>query len=305
MNNELKPTGLTCFHLPGHGRRLGLLQGDVISDLTSSGLPELASLGNLVRASVDAPIADILAQVDSASLRAYSRAALDRAPDQHELHIAPPADEQEVWAAGVTYAWSREARVREAVSKEVYVRVYDAERPELFFKSLPAKVVGPNDWIGIRGDSAWNVPEPELTLLINPALQIIGYTVGNDVSSRDIEGENPLYLPQAKVYRHSCALGPTIALAGEAIDPKAMQVSLVISRDGSVAFEGETSTVNIHRDLDELAECLGRYYDLPGGAWLMTGTGIVPGDEFTLRDGDIVRIEIDRVGVLTNPVRAM
>jgi 2-dehydro-3-deoxy-D-arabinonate dehydratase len=214
-------------------------------------------------------------------------------------------DHQEVWAAGVTYAWSREARVREAVSKDIYVRVYEAERPELFFKSLPEKVVGPNDWVGIRSDSAWNVPEPELALVLNPEMQIVGYTVGNDVSSRDIEGENPLYLPQAKVYRHSCALGPVITLAGAAMDAGDLAIRLVIRRARAVAFAGETSTAQIHRDLDELAAYLGRDNDFPYGAVLLTGTGIVPGDDFTLQDGDEVSIEIASIGTLHNVVRQM
>jgi 2-dehydro-3-deoxy-D-arabinonate dehydratase len=214
-------------------------------------------------------------------------------------------DCQEVWAAGVTYAWSREARVKEAVTKDIYVRVYEAERPELFFKSLPEKVVGPNDWIGLRGDSSWNVPEPELALVLNPALQIVGYTAGNDVSSRDIEGQNPLYLPQAKVYRHSCALGPAIALAGD-LDAGDLAIRLTILRGGvhpdACAFAGQTSTAQIHRDLSELAAWLGRYNDFPYGCVLLTGTGIVPGDDFTLQDGDQVAIEIAGIGVLRNHV---
>jgi 2-dehydro-3-deoxy-D-arabinonate dehydratase len=232
---------------------------------------------------------------------------LDRAPSSEAPHLLPPVDRQEVWAAGVTYAWSREARVREAVAKEVYVRVYEAARPELFFKSLPEKVVGPNDWIGLRGDSGWNVPEPELALVLNPAMQIVGYTVGNDVSSRDIEGENPLYLPQAKVYRHSCALGPAVALAGGevGIDGGDLTVRLTIRRDGEAVFEGETSTSKIHRPLTELAEYLGRYDDYPYGAVLLTGTGIVPGDDFTLEGGDEVAIEIEGIGTLRNSVVRM
>ncbi|MBN1933489.1 MAG: fumarylacetoacetate hydrolase family protein, partial [Anaerolineae bacterium] len=206
--------------------------------------------------------------------------------------------------AGVTYAWSREARVREATSKEIYVKVYEAERPELFFKSLPEKVVGPNDWVGIRPDSRWNVPEPELALVLNPAMQIVGYTVGNDMSSRDIEGENPLYLPQAKVYRRSCALGPFIVLAQD-VDASALAIRLDIRRGGESAFKGETNTAKIHRRLDDLAAWLGRCADFPHGAILLTGAGIVPGDEFTLQDGDEISIEIEDIGVLMNVVRKM
>ena len=296
---------LVRFHIPGHGARLGLLVGDIVHDLMASGRPELMSLMGVVQASLRAPIPSLLGDLDPSGLPAYSFAALNRRPEPSVAHLLPPVDAQEVWAAGVTYAWSREARVREAVAKDVYVRVYEAERPELFFKSTPERVVGPNDWIGIRGDSAWNVPEPELTLLVNPDLEIVGFTAGNDVSSRDIEGANPLYLPQAKVYRHSCALGPVVTLAGDGFDPNALLIQMTISRKGSTVFEGETNTHSIHRRLEELARYLGRYYDLPAGCWLMTGTGIVPGDAFTLQDGDVVSIEIQGIGTLTNVVRRM
>jgi 2-dehydro-3-deoxy-D-arabinonate dehydratase len=210
-----------------------------------------------------------------------------------------------VWAAGVTYVRSREARMEESVTADIYARVYEAERPELFFKSTADRAVGPHDWIGVRGDSAWNVPEPELVLVLNPEMQIVGYTAGNDVSSRDIEGENPLYLPQAKVYRHSCALGPAITLVDEALDATDLDIHLQIVRGGEVVFAGETNTSQIHRRLEELAEYLGRYYDFPDGAMLMTGTCIVPGDDFTLQEGDEVLIEIEHIGVLRNPVQVM
>ena len=295
---------LVRFAVPGQGARLGQLTDGVVYDLSASGVPALGSLEALLCASVETPVAALLESVASAALPGYDYAALDRAPEAGTPHLLPPLDRQEVWAAGVTYAWSREARVREAVSKEIYVRVYEAERPELFFKSLPEKAVGPNDWIGIRGDSGWNVPEPELALVLNPAMQIVGYTVGNDVSSRDIEGENPLYLPQAKVYRHSCALGPAIALAGE-LDAADLSIALTIRRGDAVAYSGETSTAAIHRALDELAAYLGRYDDYPHGAVLLTGTGIVPGDDFTLQDGDEVAIEIGGIGTLRNTVRQM
>ncbi|MBN1640161.1 MAG: fumarylacetoacetate hydrolase family protein [Anaerolineae bacterium] len=295
---------LVRFAVPGQGPRLGQLIGDVVRDLTASGVPALRSLEALLRASSEAPVEALLAQADGTALPGYAYAELDRTPEEEAPHLLPPLDRQEVWAAGVTYAWSREARVREAVSKEIYVRVYEAERPELFFKSLPEKAVGPRDWIGVRGDSSWSVPEPELALVLNPAMQIVGYTIGNDVSSRDIEGENPLYLPQAKVYRHSCALGPAIALAS-ALDAADLSIALVIRRAGAVVYSGETSTAAMHRPLDQLAAYLGRYDDFPHGAVLLTGTGIVPGDDLTLQDGDEVSIAIDGIGVLVNAVRQM
>jgi 2-dehydro-3-deoxy-D-arabinonate dehydratase len=296
---------LVRFHLPGQGARLGQLSGDRVCDLTASTAPALSSLAALLEASTDTPIADLIAQVDLTDLPSHAYAELDRAPATDAAHLLPTVDRQEVWAAGVTYAWSREARVREAVSKEIYVKVYEAERPELFFKALPGKVVGPNDWIGIRGDSRWNVPEPELALVINPALQIVGYTVGDDASSRDIEGENPLYLPQAKVYRHSCALGPAIAVEDGTFDVAGLSIRLSIQRDDAIVYSGETSTSQIHRRLEDLAAYLGRYEDFPHGAVLLTGTGIVPEDTFSLQDGDEVVIEIEHVGVLRNAVRQM
>lgn len=295
---------LVRFYVPGTGARLGQWVGDTVYDLTASGLAHLASIDALLRATVDTDVEDLLA-MDLSALPTHAYATLDCAPALDAPHLLPPVDRQEVWAAGVTYAWSREARVREAVSKEIYVKVYEADRPELFFKSLPEKVVGPNNWVGIRGDSHWNVPEPELALVLNPEMQIVGYTVGDDVSSRDIEGENPLYLPQAKVYRHSCALGPAIALAGKQVDARSLNIQLTIQRDGQVAFEGQTSSQQIHRDLPDLAAYLGRYQDFEHGAVLLTGTGIVPGDDFSLEDGDEVTISIDGIGTLYNTVKRM
>jgi 2-dehydro-3-deoxy-D-arabinonate dehydratase len=292
------------FHLPDQGPRLGLLGGEKVHDLTATSESHFATLAALLQASVANPMGTLLQGVALSGLPVHTYADLDRVPAPDVPHLLPPVDEQEVWAAGVTYAWSREARVREAKSKEVYVQVYEAERPELFFKSLGQKAVGPNDWIGLRGDSQWNVPEPELALVLNPQMRIVGYTVGNDVSSRDIEGENPLYLPQAKIYRHSCALGPVITLADE-VDGHCLDIQLTIYRGGAPVFQGGTNTSKIHRSLTELAGHLGRYDDFFSGAVLLTGTGVVPGDEFTLQDKDEVIIEIEGIGVLRNTVRQM
>lgn len=296
---------LCRFHLPHQGIRLGGLVAGSVYDLTASEQPPFATLSALLQASVTTPIDALLRDVDLPDLPTYAYEGLDCKPDDRAPHLLPPVDRQEVWAAGVTYAWSREARVREAQTKDVYVRVYEAERPELFFKCPAEKAVGPNDWIGLRGDSQWNVPEPELTLVLNPAMQILGHTIGNDVSSRDIEGENPLYLPQAKIYRHACALGPVIALVNESLDPQNLAVRLTINRDGAVVFRGETSTAKMHRSLTQLTAYLGRYNDFPHGALLMTGTGIVPGDDFSLQGGDEVIIEIETIGLLRNPVKQM
>jgi 2-dehydro-3-deoxy-D-arabinonate dehydratase len=296
---------LCRFHLPDRGARIGQVVGESVYDLTASGLAPFATITALIQASTEQPVGALLQAIGLSSLPVYTYTALDVVPDDPVPHLLPPVDRQEVWAAGVTYAWSREARVRESESRECYVHVYDAQRPELFFKSLGEKVVGPNDWIGLRGDSHWSVPEPELALIVNPSMQIIGYTIGNDVSSRDIEGENPLYLPQAKIYRHSCALGPLVTLADDSIDGQNLNVRLTIGRGGRAVFEGETSTGRMHRRLGELVGFLGRYTEFPHAVVLLTGTGIVPGDDFTLCDGDEVAIEIEAIGTLRNPVRQM
>jgi 2-dehydro-3-deoxy-D-arabinonate dehydratase len=214
--------------------------------------------------------------------------------------LLAPVDDQEIWAAGVTYERSRDARMEESAEASVYDRVYEADRPELFFKSPAWRVRGPGERIGIRADSAWDVPEPELAVVVAADLTIAGYTIGNDVSSRTIEGENPLYLPQAKVYDGSCALGPALVPASEAAPPFILR--LLVSRDGAVLVDDATTTARIRRPLAELVEFLGRALELPAGAILLTGTGIVPGPSFTLDDGDVVRIEAGPLGALENTV---
>jgi len=215
--------------------------------------------------------------------------------------LAPVEDAQEVWASGVTYLSSRMAREAESQSADVYQKVYGADRPELFFKANGWRVRGHGAPIRVRGDSHWNVPEPELVLVLDAAGGIVGYTTGNDVSSRSIEGENPLYLPQAKVYEGSCAMGSGIRLctAGQLRD---LPISLDIVRDGVPVFAGTTRSSQIKRGLEELAGWLLRELPQPRGAFLFTGTGVVPGEDFTLRGGDVVRIDIDGL-VLENPVQ--
>ena len=214
--------------------------------------------------------------------------------------VVAPIDRQEVWAAGVTYERSREARVEESIERSVYDRVYEADRPELFFKSQGWRVRGPGEAVAVRGDSEWNVPEPELALVVTSGLEICGYTLGNDVSSRSIEGENPLYLPQAKVYDGSCSLGPALVPA-DAIEPP-FEIRLVVTRDGAAIIDERTSTGRIRRTFGDLVAHLGRALTLPDGAFLLTGTGIVPAAPFTLRSGDVVRIEAAPLGVLENHV---
>lgn len=214
--------------------------------------------------------------------------------------VIAPVDIQEVWAAGVTYERSRIARVEESQQGSVYDQVYVADRPELFFKASAWRVRGPTETVGIRADSAWNVPEPELGLVVAADLRIAGYTVGNDMSSRSIEGENPLYLPQAKVYDESCALGPAL-VPRDAVDLP-IELRLSILRRGAAVFEGATTTGRIRRPLDSLVEYLGRALSFPNGAVLLTGTGVVPDAPFTLLAGDVVRIDAGPLGILENPV---
>ena len=221
-------------------------------------------------------------------------------PAPADAGLLAPIGSQEVWAAGVTYLRSREARGEEATDRSPYDLVYDAERPELFFKAPGRRVVGPGEPIGIRADSTWDVPEPELVLVLDADLRVVAYTIGNDVSSRSLEGENPLYLPQAKTYERSCAIGPALVPASEATPP--FTIRLVARRDGRTAFEGETSTAEMKRSFEELAAHLGRALAFPEGVFLFTGTGIVPDASFTLQPGDVVRVEVEGLGMLENPV---
>jgi 2-dehydro-3-deoxy-D-arabinonate dehydratase len=218
--------------------------------------------------------------------------------------IEAPIGNQEVWAAGVTYYRSRSARIAEskdAGGGDFYDRVYSAERPELFFKSTASRVAGHRGQVRIRSDATWSVPEPELTLLVNHRGEIIGYTVGNDMSSRDIEGENPLYLPQAKVYDRSCALGPGILITREPL-PATTPIRVEIERDGTTEFAGATTLAELKRTATTLVEYLFRDNCFPFGTFLMTGTGVVPPDTFTLASGDRIRITIDPIGTLENGV---
>lgn len=214
--------------------------------------------------------------------------------------LSPIEASQEVWASGVTYERSRQARKEES-DDDLYDKVYAAERPELFFKALGWRVVGNGGAVRVRRDSGWNVPEPELVLVVNSEMEIIGYTAGNDVSSRDIEGENALYLPQAKVYDGSCALGPGILLDDPA-NLRDLAVELTIERDGTTVFEEGTRTSKMKRGIEELADYLGKELEFPDGSFLMTGTGVVPGEHFSLRPGDAVRIMVGGLVLANNVV---
>jgi 2-dehydro-3-deoxy-D-arabinonate dehydratase len=219
------------------------------------------------------------------------------------VRILAPLDDQEVWGAGVTYERSKVARQEESEgAASFYDLVYTASRPELFFKATPSRVVGPGEPIRVRQDSRWSVPEPELALVLGPTLKLVGFTIGNDVSARDIEGENPLYLPQAKLYQGSCALGPGITLVSAMPPLKSIGIRLAIERGGETIYRGETSIGRMARGLEDLIDWLGRENCFPDGVILLTGTGIVPPDDFSLEAGDRVDIAIDGLGVLTNPV---
>lgn len=237
-----------------------------------------------------------------AHLRRFIRPAAETAPTPSA--ILAPIESQEVWAAGVTYYRSRNARMEESKTAgggDFYDRVYHAERPELFFKATPHRVVGPGGTVAIRKDASWSVPEPELALFVTPDGKIAGYTIGNDMSSRDIEGDNPLYLPQAKVYDRSCALGPSLLISDEALPPST-EISIEIRRGGQTAFSGVTTLKEMKRNPEELVKYLYRASSFPSGCFLLTGTGIVPPDSFTLKLDDEIRITISPIGTLVNTV---
>ncbi|MCA9140517.1 MAG: fumarylacetoacetate hydrolase family protein [Planctomycetales bacterium] len=249
-----------------------------------------------------ASLADLIADPDPIGAIADLETGPGIAIDQNTRWL-PPIDDQEVWAAGVTYKRSQTARMEESeAAASCYDRVYNADRPELFFKATPHRVSGHGQPLRIRADASWNVPEPEITLVLSPRMRIVGLTVGNDMSSRDIEGENPLYLPQAKCYNQCAGLGPWVSLF-EKIPPAAeLEVDLKIVRGGETVFDQQTSGGQMARTFEDLVGWLAKDNSFPAGAFLMTGTGIVPTSDFTLQPDDIVNITIDHVGTLSNPI---
>ena len=269
--------------------RLGVtFDGTQIHDLPST---HIGSLSDIVES--DNPVEVV-------------RNGLSHSHEQHavsDVTLLPPVDHQEVWAAGVTYLRSKSARMEESdFSATAYDRVYEAPRPEIFFKSLGQKVVGPDDAVGIRKDAQWNVPEPELALIMNANAQLVGCTIGNDMSSRDIEGENLLYLPQAKTYARSCSLGPWIVLTSNENDIREWTITISIVRNGSECFSGKTQINQIKRSFSELMSYLWQSQTFPHGVVLLTGTGVVPDESFTLSTGDQIVIEISGIGQLSNHV---
>jgi len=268
-----------------------VVAGDRVVDLTAAGIGSLT---------------DLLDAADPATAVRAARAAAGTGTPLAEVSLLPPVERQEIWAAGVTYLRSKTARMEESdFSATAYDRVYDAERPEIFFKSLGEKAVGPGDTVGIRGDSRWNVPEPELALVMSSRGTLVGCTIGNDMSSRDIEGTNLLYLPQAKVYDRSCAVGPWIVLATDEAAIRRWTISVAIARGGSDVFSGETGVDKIKRSFQDLIGHLWRSQSFPRGAVLLTGTGVVPDESFTLQAGDRVTIGISGIGTLANTVQVV
>ncbi len=270
--------------------RVGLVTEDdsAVLDLTPTGVNQIHPL-----LESDDPVAPL----NQMAKQNLPRLALS------EVQLCAPVERQEVWAAGVTYLRSKTARMEESdFSATAYDKVYAAERPELFFKSLAEKVIATGEPVGIRRDARWNVPEPELALVLNSKGKIAGYTIGNDMSSRDLEGENLLYLPQAKIYDRSCALGPWIQVGATEAASREWKIKIEIQRNGKNVFAGETSVGHIKRRFEELAGFLFRSQVFPYGAVLLTGTGVVPPDTFTLQERDVIGIEITGIGWLRNPV---
>ena len=278
-----------CRFLHQERTRVGVIgERGMVFDLTAAGVTEITPL----------------LEHDDVAIRLRTLAA----PGLPQIHIAdvkllPPVERQEIWAVGVTYLRSKKARMEESdFSATAYDKVYEAARPELFFKSMPEKAVGFGDKVGIRRDAKWNVPEPELALVLNSQGKLVGYTIGNDMSSRDIEGENLLYLPQAKIYDRSCALGPFIEIGATEEEARGWTIEIQISRQDQTVFRGDTSVSRIKRTFGELAEYLFRSQTFPNGAILLTGTGVVPADDFTLQAGDVIRIDVSGIGSLENSV---
>ena len=268
--------------------RVGLVEGGSVRDLTAAGVHR---------------IDELLERGDPAGQLARVRQAAGAEWPLGQVRLLTPVESQEIWAAGVTYLRSKQARMEESdFSARAYDHVYEAARPEIFFKSVPEKVVSSGEAVGIRRDARWNVPEPELTLVINSSGALVGFSIGNDMSSRDIEGENLLYLPQAKIYTASCAIGPWMIVGAGEDDARQWTIRLEIQRGEAVVFEGETRVDQIKRKFDELIGYLFRSQTFPRGAMLLTGAGIVPPDSFTLAAGDRVRITISGIGTLENPV---
>ncbi|OYR74734.1 fumarylacetoacetate hydrolase [Halorubrum sp. E3] len=275
-------------------RRIAVTRRSETYDLTSAN-SDLRSFGDVARvASVDGDSIDQIATSLLDEAETIERSTVDE-------HATVPVNASEVWAAGVTYEISEQAREEESSMPDIYLDVYDAERPELFFKSTPSRTVGHREAVGIRGDSAWNVPEPELGIVLYRG-EIVGFTIGNDVSSRSIGGDTPLYLPQAKVYDRSCSLGPCVVTQDHVDDPRDLEMEMTIERDGEVVYEDATNTNQMVRSCEELVSYFTRHNAVPELSVLLTGTSLVPEEPFDLREGDQIDITIEEIGTLSNGV---
>jgi 2-dehydro-3-deoxy-D-arabinonate dehydratase len=279
------------LQLPGGDIRIAIVEDQTVSLLDLKQVATCKSLSDLLYSADPMGLAKFLIDRNS-----------DPLPHANVKFLAP-IDQQEVWAAGVTYKRSQVARMEESkAAASHYDKVYTAPRPEIFFKATPHRVSGPNQPLRIRQDTVWSVPEPELTLVISPSLKLVGYTVGNDMSARDIEGENPLYLPQAKMYSECCGLGPCVLIPESPLDRAQTKIGLDITRNGQSVFKGETDVGQMARTFEDLINWLGKDNSFPNGTFLLTGTGLVPPDNFTLAAGDSVSISITGIGTLTNPI---
>src|SRR5438105_567209 len=287
--------------VPGQGARLGACEDGQVRLLVHADAPVLDSFDVLVQ------LARRTRRRLTETLQHFRREGpgfpyrdLDRPPSPDVPHLLLPVVPPEVWAAGVTYERSREARLAETTTVGIYDKVYEAEGPELFLKATASRCVGPNVPVGIRADSRWTVPEPELGVVLGAEGEVLGYTLGNDMSARDIEGENPLYLPQTKIYRASCSLGPTVLVTDEPVEGR-LALWCRIRRGSREVFHGDVSTSRLRRPIAELVAYLRRANDIPPMTVLLTGTGIVPPDEFACEEGDLIEIGAEEIGVLRNP----
>jgi len=301
---------LCQFQTPA-GRRVGVVEGETVIDITAPREGVASALDLVVRGRTAAGIERLARRLARGPRRPrYAWAALDRAPGPRRPGLLAPLDPPEVWGAGITYRRSAEYYTEHDTGsghrgKGIYDHVYDAERPELFYKGSAARCVGPHAPVGLRGDSRLTAVEAELAVVVGLGGRIVGYAVGNDLSAWDIERENPLYLPQSKIFQGSFAFGPVLVTPGDVPDPHALRIRCVIERAGRVLYEGQATTSDLKRRCEELVDWLGRYNPIPIGTVLSTGTGILVPDEHALAPGDLVSITIDRIGTLRNPVRRL
>jgi 2-dehydro-3-deoxy-D-arabinonate dehydratase len=286
--------------VPGQGARLGACEDGTVRVLVPPGAPALESFEALAQLARHGRrrLTETVQQLRREG-PAYSYRDLDRPPSPEVPHLLLPVVPPEVWAAGVTYERSRQARLAETTTVGIYDKVYEAERPEVFLKATASRCVGPNVPVGIRADSRWTVPEPELGVVLGADGEVLGYTLGNDMSARDIEGENPLYLPQTKIYRACCSLGPTVLVTDEPVEGR-LALWCRIRRESREVFRGDVSTSRLRRPIAELIAYLRRANDIPPMTVLLTGTGIVPPDEFACEEGDLIEIGAEEIGVLRN-----